>query len=193
MGGSSSSRAKRRGPSPAGAPGQWEPASGLRKRTQSGALAGPSPGSECGPQSHTHTHMVAERKAIRAREHAGWGHGAAGSREVPRAGETKGGRGWGQDINGGHQMQTEGGEGERHTELLRHPTQLALVGPSGAAVQTNPHGQKRPDSHSNSRKDLILIQMSFHPSPERLFSRSLWGMCPPPHQPQTLPFRLGSQ
>lgn len=64
--------------------------------------------------------MVAECQAIRGREHAGWGHGAAGSREVPRAAETKGGRGWGQDINGGHQMQTEGGEEgtERHTELL---------------------------------------------------------------------------
>ena len=147
---------------------------------KSGPLAGPSPGSECSPQSHPCTHMVAERKAIRAREHAGWGHGAAGSREVPRAGETKGGRGWGQDINGGHQMQTEGGEGERHTELLRHPTQLALVGPRFRLTRTG-------------RKDLILIQMSFHPSPERLFSRSLWGMCPPPHQPQTLPFRLGSQ
>lgn len=71
--------------------------------------------------------MVAERQAIRGREHAGWGHGAAGSREVPRAAETKGGRGWGQDINGGHQMQTEGGE---------EGTQSFSA--SGAAVQTNP-------------------------------------------------------
>lgn len=68
----------------------------------------------------------------------------------------------------------------RNTELLSHPTQLALVGPRFRLTGTG-------------RKDLILIQMSFHPSPERLFSRSLWGMCPPPQQPQTLPFRLGSQ
>lgn len=104
------------------------------------------------------------------------GAGRSPEPEKPREAD----RGWGQDINGGHQMQMEGREGEKHTELLSHPTQLALVGPRFRLTGTG-------------RKDLILIQMSFHPSPERLFSRSLWGMCPPPQQPQTLPFRLGSQ
>ena len=80
--------------------------------------------------------------------------------EVPRAAETKGGRGWGQDINGGHQMQTEGGEEgtERHTEggeegTERHTRASLLVGPRFRWFRLTHTGRKGP----------ILIQMRLPP------------------------------
>lgn len=69
------------------------------------------------------------------------GAGRSPEPEKPREAD----RGWGQDINGGHQMQMEGREGEKHR--ASQPSNAA--GASGAEVQTNRHGQKRPDSHSN--------------------------------------------
>lgn len=109
------------------------------------------------------------------------GEGGGG---VPRAWETKRGRAQGKDINSSHQMQKKGGEGaprSRASLQVRHPTQLLLVQPGFRLTLR----QKRSNSHSNEAST---------PSSERLFiSRSLWGMYPPPRQPQPLPFRLGRQ
>lgn len=88
-------------------------------------------------------------------------------------------------VNNSHQMQ-EGVEVTlRSTQELLGRSSSAATRAGGARVQTNPQRQKRPDSHSNEVPT---------PSPERLcVSRGLWGMCPPPCQPQPLPFRPGSQ
>ena len=133
--------------------------------------------------------MVDELKAARGKEHAGlWSHGAAGRRwggGIPRAWETKRGRAQGKDINSSHQMQKKGGEGGTKKQSFSTGPPSNAAGAHAARVQTNPQRQKGSNSHSNE---------SSTPSSERLFvSRSLWGMYPPPRQPQPLPFRLGRQ
>lgn len=109
--------------------------------------------------------------------HAVLCHHAAGSKGVPRARKTKGVLTKGKDISNNHQMQKGRDGAPRSMQNFSAGPPSTAARASGARVQINPQRQKRSDSHSNEVPT---------PSPERLYvSRSLWGMCPPPWQPDT--------